>query len=149
MIQAAQPQHFPDHATLALVGKLPVLSKQKFSRGLEELLRLGIACQSRRIVAGTGEVLISGRSFLPIPTLFVHHCDSCQQREPLQGEGDMCQIGDGTVAVLKIEGVEKLLRLLLVELGQRLLHGKRGSRVFGHRVGLHFRLDAIHRVDIG
>src|SRR6266853_5352934 len=56
----------------------------------------------------------------------------------------MREIGDRTMAVLKVKGVEKLFGLLLADLLERLLHGKRRARILGHGVGLNLRVHAVH-----
>ena len=48
------------------------------------------------------------------------------------------------MAVLKVEGVEKLLGLLLIQFSQRFFHRERRARVLGHGVGLHLRIGALH-----
>ena len=53
------------------------------------------------------------------------------------------------MAVLKVESVEKLLGLLVVDLGQRLAHRKRRARILGHAVGLHLGIGAVDGVDFG
>jgi hypothetical protein len=47
---------------------------------------------------------------LAVPALFVYQRDRGEQREALDGEGDVGQVGDGAVAVLEVEGVQKLFR---------------------------------------
>ncbi len=56
----------------------------------------------------------------------------------------MRQIRNRTMSVLEVEGIEKLLRLLLVDLLQRLLHGQRRTRILRHGIGLDLRLHAVH-----
>jgi len=57
----------------------------------------------------------------------------------------MCARSAMERARTEVEGVEELLRLLVVDLFQRLAHGERRARVLGHGVGLNLRLDAIDR----
>ncbi len=109
--------------------------------------RSAAIAESRRIVAALPEVLVARRALLPVPAGFVHHQRGRQQREPLNRHGDVRQIGNRAVSVLKVEGAEKLFRLLLVQLRQRLFHRQRGTGVLGHGIGLNLRLramDAIH-----
>ena len=61
----------------------------------------------------------------------------------------MRQVGDGAVPVLEVEGVEELLRLLVVDLLQRLAHRERRARILGHGVSLHLGLDTIDGEDVG
>jgi len=62
-----------------------------------------------------------------IPPLLVNQHHSGQQAEPLNGHGDMGQVGDGAVAVLKIKGVQELLSALGADFSQRLAHRKCGA----------------------
>ena len=47
----------------------------------------------------------------------------------------MGKIGNGTVPVLEVEGVEELLGALGADFGQRVAHGERGAGVLGHGEG--------------
>ena len=73
---------------------------------------------------------------------------SHEGRELLYREGDMSEVGDGAVSVLKVEGVEKLLSLLVIDLFERFLHGQRRPRIFGHGIGLDFRVCAVNGEDV-
>src|ERR1039458_2626036 len=52
------------------------------------------------------------------------------------------------MAVLEVEGVEELLGALRADLRERLLHGERGARVFGHGVGEDLGVGAVDGVDV-
>ncbi len=110
-------------------------------------LRRAAPAELGQIVVGMGEILVARGAFLPIPALLVHHGDGGQDREPLDGHGDVRQIRDRTVAILEVIGVEEFLGPLFADLAQRLLHGERRARVLGHGVGLHLGLDAVDRID--
>ena len=60
----------------------------------------------------------------------------------------MRQVGNGTVAILKVKSIKKLLRFLLRNLAQRLLHRERRARILGHGIGLNLWFDAVHCVDL-
>jgi hypothetical protein len=51
--------------------------------------------------------------------------DGCEQAQAFDREGDVCQIGDGTMAVLEIKCVEELLGTLGADFSQRFAHGER------------------------
>ena len=114
-----------------------------------KLGRGGIRAEIREIPAGFEEVLVAGGALLAVPALLVDQHDGGQQAEPLDGEGDVGQVGDGAVAVLKIKGVEKLLGALAADFGQRLAHGESGAGVLGHGVGQHFGVGAVDGEDFG
>jgi hypothetical protein len=103
----------------------------------------------RGVPAGLAEVLVAGRALLAVPALFVYQAYRCEQREALDGEGDVREVGDGAMAVLEVEGVEELLGALRADLGERLLHGERGARVLRHGVGEDLRVGAVDGVDVG
>src|ERR1700682_5557964 len=77
--------------------------------------------------------------------LLVGDCNGRKNGQTFDGQRNMRQVGNGAMAVLKVESVEKLLRLLLADFPQRLFHRECRARVLGHGVGLDFRLDAVHR----
>ena len=109
----------------------------------------GIRAKIREIPAGFEEVLIAGGALLAVPALLVDQDDGGQQAEALDGEGDVGQVGDGAVAVLKIKCVEELLGALGADFGERLAHGERGAGVLGHGVGQDFGIGAVDGEDIG
>jgi hypothetical protein len=62
----------------------------------------------------------------------------------------MCaKIRDAAMAVLKVERVQELFGFLVVDLGQRLAHGERRTRILGHAVRLHLGIGAVNRVHLG
>ena len=69
------------------------------------LLCFQVSAEIGDVVAAPPEVLVAGRSFLSIPALLVDGRDGGQDRQALNGEGNVRQIGYGAVAVLKVEGV--------------------------------------------
>jgi hypothetical protein len=109
----------------------------------------GILAEIGEIPAGFEEVLIAGGALLAVPALLVDQDDGGQQAEPLDGEGDVGQVGDGAVAVLKIKGVEELLGALGADFGQGLAHGERGAGVLGHGVGQDLGVGAVDGEDFG
>ena len=82
--------------------------------------RCGPACicaEIRSEIAALLEILIAGGALLPVPALLVGDQDDRREDGKLfNGEGDVRKIGDRAVAVLEVESVEKLLRLLLADL---------------------------------
>src|SRR5208283_3618710 len=74
--------------------------------------------------------------------------DGGEQAEALDGEGDVREVGDGTVAVLEIKGVEELAGALGADLGEGLAHGERGAGVPGHGEGQDFGIGAVDGEDI-
>jgi hypothetical protein len=50
---------------------------------------------------------------LAVPALFVGNDNGGEDGEAFDGERDVGKVGNGAVAVLKVEGIEKLFRLLL------------------------------------
>ncbi len=113
-------------------------------------IRGGRACgKVGQIPAALAKILIAGGTFLAIPALFVDQDDGRQQRQPLDGEGHMGQVGDGAVAILKVKRVEEMLGALAGDFAQRLLHRKRGSGVLRHGIGQDFRVGSMYGIDIG
>ena len=86
----------------------------------------GVGAEVREVPAGFLEVLIAGGAFLAVPALLVDQYDGCKQAQALDGKGDMGQVGDGAVAVLKIECVKELLGALDADFSERFAHGERG-----------------------
>ncbi len=110
--------------------------------------RRGIFTKVGNIPAGFQEILVAGRALLAIPTWLVDEDDGGHQAESLDGEGDMRQIGDRAMTVLKIKGVEELFRALGTDIGERLAHGERRARVFCHGKGQNFRICAMNGKDL-
>jgi len=95
------------------------------------------------------EVLVAGGALLAVPAGLVDERDGSEKAEALDREGNVGEVGDGTMAVLEVEGVEKLLGSLRADFAERLAHGERGARVLGHGVGENFGLGAVDGVDFG
>jgi hypothetical protein len=74
---------------------------------------------------------------------------SGEEREALDGEGDVREVGDGAMAVLEVEGVEELLGLLRADLDEGFAQGESRARVLGHGVGEDLGLGAVDGVDFG
>ena len=107
----------------------------------------GVGSEVGEVPAGFEEVLVAGGALLAVPALFVDEDDGGEEREAFDCEGDVGEVGDGAVAVLKIEGVEKLLGALGVEFAKRLAHGKRRSRILGHGIRQDLRVGAMNSED--
>src|SRR6185312_7352277 len=120
-----------------------VLGKQKL-QCLDVELAVVVAGELGNVEAALLEVLIACRTLLPIPALLVNEGNSRENREPLDGERNVREVGDRTMAVLEIESIEELLGLLLADLLQRFLHRERRARVLCHGIRLYLRLDAMH-----
>jgi len=128
------------------VGERLVLGEKNFDRLAVER-PAGCVFKGRGKITALLEVLIARRPLLPIPALLVGDHDGRQDREFFNRQRHVRQIRNRTVPVLKVEGVEKLLRLLLADFAQRLFHRQRRARVLGHGIGLDLRFCAIHGVD--
>ncbi len=113
-----------------------------------ELGRSGICSEIREIPAGFEEILIAGGAFLAVPAGLVDEDNGGKEAEALDGEGDVGEVGDGAVAVLKIKGVEELLGALGADFGKRLAHGERGAGVLGHGEGEDLRVSAVDGEDL-
>ena len=122
----------------ALVGGEEVLDRMRVELGRSRILR-----KIREIPARFEEILVPRRPLLAVPPLLVHQHDGRQQAQPLHGKGDVGQVGDRAVTVLKVECVEKLLGALGADLGQGFAHRQRGPGVLGHGKGQHFRVGAV------
>src|SRR6185437_5192590 len=95
------------------------------------------------------EVLVARGALLAIPSLFVDEYNRSEQRKPLDGEGQVRQIGNRAMAVLEIECIEELLGALAADFLKRVAHGERRARVFGHGVSQHFGVCAMDGKDVG
>ena len=62
----------------------------------------------RRHKSGFRKILIARRSRLAVPELFVFHFGGGELGNPFEAHHDVPQVGDGSVAVLEIEALEKL-----------------------------------------
>ena len=116
--------------------------------------RGGVAVQfgakiPRGVPTGVAEVLVARRALLPIPALLVDKLDRGQQRQPLDGHGDVGEVGNRAMAVLEVERVQKLLGALRTDLPQRLAQGQRRPRILCHGVGEHLGVRAVDGVDVG
>ena len=100
-------------ANLVVSGKERCYDSRKLWRLLAKI---------RGMPTGQPEVLVARRALLTVPALLIHQFDRRQQTEALNRERNVCQIGDRAVAILEVEGVEKLFGPLGTDLRQRLLH---------------------------
>jgi hypothetical protein len=64
-------------------------------------------------------------------------------------KGNVSQVGDGAVAVLKIKSIQELLGALGADFGQGFPHGEGGTGVFGHGIGQDFGIGAVDGKDVG
>ena len=103
-----------------------------------------IGSEVRKVIAALFEILVARGALLAVPALLVNHHNGGQDGQLFNGKSDVGQIGNGTVAILEIKRVEKLLGFLLADLLERLLHGERRPRVLRHGVSLHFRINPMH-----
>ena len=83
--------------------------------GVEQLLRgrgVDAACAPvefrRRDEAGARKILIARRARLAVPQLFVFNLGGGELGDAFKAQHDVAQIGDGGVAVLEVEALEKL-----------------------------------------
>ncbi len=109
----------------------------------------GLVGKIGQIPAALVKVLIAGGTFLAIPALLVDQDDGCQQRQPLDGEGHVRQVGNGAMAILKVKSVEEMLGALAGDFPQRFLHRKRGSGILCHGIGQDFRVGPMDGIDFG
>ncbi len=106
-------------------GERVVLGEKKIQSFAVELAGYVVGAELGRVVAAPLEILVAGGALLAVPSLFVGQFDGGENREPLDRQRDMRQVGDGAVAILKVERVEKFLRLLRADFAQGLLHRQR------------------------
>ena len=128
---------------------MTVLGKEEIDGFAIQLARRVIVAKIGNEVAALLEILVARRALLPVPARLVDHDGGRQDRQLLDGKGEVRQIGDAAMAVLKIKRVEELLGLLFVELGQRLAQRKRGPRILRHAIGQHFGIGSMNRINIG
>ena len=128
---------------------MAVLGEQPVDGLAIEIAGRGILAEIGNVVPALLEVLVAGRALLAVPARLVDSDGRGEDRQTLDGEGDVRQIRDAAMAVLEVEGVEEFLRLLLVDLGQRLAHGQRRAGILGHAVGLDFGIGAMDGVNVG
>ena len=126
-----------------------ILGKQKIQSLAVELAPLVIRAEVGCVIPALLEILIPRRPLLPVPSLLVCKFNRRQNRQPLDRQRNVRQVRNRAVPILKIESVEKLLRLLRADLPQRLLHRQRRPRVLRHGVGLNLRLHAKHGEHFG
>src|SRR5580658_9146503 len=86
-----------------------VLGEEKIKRLTIERASFAVGAELRRVIAAFFEVLIAGRTLLPVPALLVGQLDSSENREPLYRQRDVRQVGNRAVTVLEVESVKKLL----------------------------------------
>ena len=107
------------------LGEFVIRRKQSFNRFAVELGCVAVRAEVGHVPAALFEILVPCRPLLSVPSLLVDERDGGQQRQSLDGEGDMGQIGDRSMAVLEIECVEELFGALAADLLEGLLHGER------------------------
>src|SRR6266849_5624168 len=93
------------------------------------------------------ERLVARAAFLAIPHGLVDDCDGGQDRDLLESENQMGQVSDRPMPVLKVEGVEELLRFLSTQLLDALEHALARARVLGQGIGLYFGRNPNYRID--
>ena len=93
--------------------------------------------------------MIACGTFLAVPALLVNQDDGGEEGKPLDGEGDVGQVGDGAVAVLEVKSVEELLGALGADFVEGLAHGEGGAGVLGHGVGEDLRVGAVDGENVG
>ena len=74
---------------------------------------------------------------------------AASRAEALDREGNVREVGDRAMAVLEVEGVEKLLGALGADLAERLLQRQGGARILRHRIGEDLGIGAVNGVDVG
>src|SRR5260370_28625240 len=97
--------------------------------------------------ARLAEWLVTRAALLAVPYWLVNHGHRGQDRDLFQPEDEVRQVGDRAMAVLEVEGVEKLLSLLGAQLLDRLEHALARPRILRERIRLNLRWYADDRVD--
>src|SRR6202044_1227187 len=69
--------------------------------------------------------------------------------QPLNRKWDMCKIRNRAMPILEVKRIQELLGPLRADLGKRLLHRQRRARILSHRIGQHFRVGSVNRINIG
>ena len=93
----------------------------------------------RQVPARLAEGLVTGAALLAVPHGFVDNRDGRQDRDLLEPEHEVSEVGDRAVPVLKIEGGKELLGLLRAQLLDRLEHALARARVLGQSIRLYLR----------
>ena len=116
----------------ALVG-----TEQTFGGLTERALGRRTSDLGRQVPARLAEGLVTGAALLAVPHGFVDNRDGRQDRDLLEPEHEVSEVGDRAVPVLKIEGGKELLGLLRAQLLDRLEHALARARVLRQSVGLY------------
>src|ERR1022692_1627260 len=74
----------------------------------------------RRDKAGAREILVARRLRLPVPERLLFDLGRGQLRKAFEAQHGMSQVGDGSVAVLEIEALQELLRIVRAHPRERL-----------------------------
>src|SRR4051812_14809418 len=98
-----------------------VFAKQKL-RGFGVNTARALVSEFWHEVAALTKILITSGALLPIPALLVNKDDGRKNRQPLDGERNVCQISNRAVAVLEVKRVKEFFRFLAADLLQRLFH---------------------------
>src|SRR5258708_1227531 len=93
------------------------------------------------------ERLIARAAFLAVPHGLVDDRNSSQDRDLLESEYQMGQVSDRPMPVLKVEGVEELLRFLRTQFLDALEHPLARARVLGQGIRLYFGRNPDYRID--
>src|ERR1035438_2605 len=112
---------------------MPILGEEQVHGLAVEGTRPGIFRKVGNKVSALLEILIASGAFLAIPARLVHRYRRSKNRQSLDGKSQVRQIRDAAMSVLKIEGVEKLLGFLLIQLGQRFAHRKCRARILDRK----------------
>src|SRR5579859_3703652 len=82
------------------------------------------------------EWLVARAALLPVPDRLVDDGDRGQNRDLLEAEDEVGQVGDRAVAVLKVERIEELLSFLGAQLLDAFEHALARTRILRQRVCL-------------
>src|SRR5438552_14964885 len=91
--------------------------------------------------------LIARAAFLAVPHGLVDDRHGRQDRDLLESENQVRQVGNRAVTVLKVESIEELLGFLRTQLLDCFQHALAGARILGQRVRLYFGRNADYSID--
>src|SRR5882762_6893691 len=97
--------------------------------------------------ARLAEWLVTRAAFLAVPDGLIDHSDRSQDRDLLESEDQMGQVSDRPMPVLKVEGVEELLRLLRTQFLDAFEHPLARARILGQGIRLYFGRNPDYRID--
>src|SRR5271165_685758 len=132
-----------------LLGEVAILGKKKINRPTIEIACRSAAGKIGNEISTLLKVLIAGGALLAVPARLVDNYRCGQDRQLFDGKSEVCEVGDAAVAVLEVKRVEKLLGLLLVEVGQRFAQREGRAGIPRHTISQDFGVSPMDGIDIG